>query len=176
MNIQLLEVMAVGGVFEHDYEEFWRKHMDLRQEILSWRGTGNLDEILDTPESAHVLGIYALENAVLEWLDLMEANGVIIQKERNGNVFYGLKDDDRAYMHPVATYAGWLYENTLTAAVAVAQGDERDYREIFFTMVEKIVLREDGSLQNETVRCMTEALIEASRKLVSGELKAPNIH
>lgn len=75
MDIREAETMAVNSLFKTDYGEFFAEYLRLHCEIISWSEGGNekRNEILKTPESSHILGIYLIENAVLEWLDLMAA-------------------------------------------------------------------------------------------------------
>ena len=169
MNIREAEQMAVNGLFKTNYEEFWAEHMRVRSEILSWKDGGDRDEILKTPESSHVLGVYLIESAVLEWLDLMAANAVLVEGEHNNNFFYGVKAEDNTYFFPVAAYALWLYNNTITAAAKAAQtcGDA-DYRNIFFTMVSEIIAK-GGNLNEEAAQFMMTAMIEMGRKMANGK-------
>lgn len=171
MNIREAEQMAVNGLFKTDYEEFFAEHLRLHGEITSWSEGGNekRNEILKTPESSHVLGVYLIESAVLEWLDLMAANAVLVEGEHNNNFFYGVKAEDNTYFFPVSAYALWLYNNTITAAAKAAQtcGDA-DYRNIFFTMVSEIIAK-DGKLNEEAAQFLMTAMIEMGRQMANGK-------
>ena len=171
MNIREAEAMAVNSVFKTDYGEFFAEYLRLHCEIISWSEGGNekRNEILKTPESSHVLGVYLIESAVLEWLDLMAANAVIVEGEHNNNSFYGVKDGESTYFFPVAAYALWLYNNTITAAAKAAQtcGDA-DYRNIFFTMVSEIIAK-DGKLDEEAAQFLMTAMIEMGRQMAAGK-------
>ena len=172
MDIREAETMAVNSVFKTDYGEFFAEYLRLHCEIISWSEGGNekRNEILKTPESSHILGIYLIESAVLEWLDLMAANAVLVEGEHNNNSFYGVKAEDNTYFFPVAAYALWLYNNTITAAAKAAQtcGDA-DYRNIFFTMVSEIIIDKDNGLNEEAAQFLMTAMIEMGRKMVNGK-------
>lgn len=172
MNIREAEAMAVNSVFKTDYGEFFAEYLRLHCEIISWSEGGNekRNEILKTPESSHILGIYLIENAVFEWLDLMAANAVIVEGEHNNNSFYGVKAEDNTYFFPVAAYALWLYNNTITAAAKAAQtcGDA-DYRNIFFTMVSEIIIDKDNGLNEEAAQFLMTAMVEMGRKMANGK-------
>lgn len=171
MNIREAEQMAVNGLFKTDYEEFFAEHLRLHGEITSWSEGGNekRNEILKTPESSHILGIYIIQNAVYEWLDLMAANAVIVEGEHNNNFFYGVKDGESTYFFPVCAFVMWLYNNTITAAAKAAQtcGDA-DYRNIFFTMVSEIIAK-GGNLNEEAAQFLMTAMIEMGRKVANGK-------
>lgn len=166
MNIREAEQMAVNSMFKTNYEEFWAEHMRVRSEILSWKDGGDRDEILKTPESSHILGIYILQSAVLEWLDLMAANAVIVEGEKDGNFFYGVKDDERTYFFPVCAFVMWLYDNTITAAAKAAQTCNADSRNVFYTMVSEIIAK-DG-LNEEAAQFLMTAMKEMGRKMANG--------
>lgn len=168
MNIREAEQMAVNGLFKANYEEFWAEYMRLHGEILSWKDGGNRDEILKTPESSHILGIYIIQSAVLEWLDLMAANAVIVEGEHNNNFFYGVKDGEGTYFFPVCAFVMWLYDNTITAAAKAAQTCGNDTRNIFFTMVSEIIAK-GGNLNEEAAQFLMTAMIEMGRKMANGK-------
>ena len=171
MNIREAEAMAVNSVFKTDYGEFFAEYLRLHCEIISWSEGGNekRNEILKTPESSHILGIYLIENAVFEWLDLMAANAVIVEGEHNNNSFYGVKDGESTYFFPVCAFVMWLYDNTITAAAKAEQtcGDA-DYRNIFFTMVSEIIAK-GGKLNEEAAQFLMTAMIEMGRKMANGK-------
>lgn len=168
MNIREAETMAVNGLFKANYVEFWAEYMRLHGEILSWKDGGNRDEILKTPESSHILGIYIIQSAVLEWLDLMAANAVIVEGEHNNNFFYGVKDGESTYFFPVCAFVMWLYDNTITAAAKAAQTCGNDTRNIFFTMVSEIIAK-GGNLDEEAAQFLMTAMIEMGRKMANGK-------
>lgn len=166
MNIREAEQMAVNSMFSTNYDDFWTEHMRMRYEIIGWKDGGNRDEILKTPESSHILGIYILQSAVLEWLDLMAANAVIVEGEHNNNFFYGVKDDERTYFFPVCAFVMWLYDNTITAAAKAAQTCNADSRNIFFTMVSEIIAK-GGNLNEEAAQFLMTAMKEMGRKMAN---------
>lgn len=168
MNIRETETMAVNSVFSTNYDDFWNEHMRVRNEIIRWKDGGDRDEILKTPESSHILGIYILQCAVLEWLDLMAANAVIVEGEHNNNFFYGVKDDERTYFFPVCAFVMWLYDNTITAAAKAAQTCNADARNIFFTMVSEIIAK-GGNLNEEAAQFLMTAMKEMGRKMANGK-------
>lgn len=168
MNIREAETMAVNGLFKANYVEFWAEYMRLHGEILSWKDGGNRDEILKTPESSHILGIYIIQSAVLEWLDLMAANAVIVEGEHNNNFFYGVKDGESTYFFPVCAFVMWMYDNTITAAAKAAQTCGNDTRNIFFTMVSEIIAK-GGNLDEEAAWFLMTAMIEMGRKMANGK-------
>ncbi|EJL9604777.1 hypothetical protein NNC10_004505 [Escherichia coli] len=166
MNIREAEQMAVNSMFSTNYDDFWTEHMRMRYEIIGWKDDGNRDEILKTPESSHILGIYIIQSAVLEWLDMMAANAVIVEGEHNNNFFYGVKDDERTYFFPVCAFVMWLYDNTITAAAKAAQTCNADSRNIFFTMVSEIIAK-GGNLNEEAAQFLMTAMKEMGRKMAN---------
>ena len=170
MDIREAETMAVNSVFKTDYGEFFAEYLRLHCEIISWSEGGNekRNEILKTPESSHILGIYLIENAVFEWLDLMAANAVIVEGEHNNNCFYGVKAEDNTYFFPVCAFVMWLYDNTITAAAKAAQTCNDDARNIFFRMVSEIIAK-GGDLNEEAAQFLMTAMIEMGRKMANGK-------
>lgn len=168
MNIREAETMAVNSMFKANYEEFWAEHMRVRDEIIGWNDGGIQEEILRAPESSHILGIYIIQSAVLEWLDLMAANAVIVEGEHNNNFFYGVKDGESTYFFPVCAFVMWLYDNTITAAAKAAQTCNADSRNIFFKMVSEIIAK-GGNLDEEAAQFLMTAMIEMGRKMVNGK-------
>lgn len=168
MNIREAEQMAVNSMFKANYGEFFAEYLRLHCEIISWSEGGNekRNEILKTPESSHMLGIYIIQSTVLEWLDLMAANAVIVEGEKDGNFFYGVKDDERTYFFPVCAFVMWLYDNTITAAAKAAQTCNADSRNIFFTMVSEIIAK-GGNLNEEAAQFLMTAMKEMGRKMAN---------
>lgn len=166
MNIREAEQMAVNGMFKVNYGEFWAEHMRLHGEIAGWKDGDNWEETLRTPESSHILGIYIIQCAVLEWLDLMAANAVIVEGEHNNNFFYGVKDGESTYFFPVCAFVIWMYDNTITAAAKAAQTCNADSRNIFFTMVSEIIAK-GGNLNEEAAQFLMTAMKEMGRKMAN---------